>query len=197
MLRLYLYPGMLHVSHSKKDTDFKTLYLSTRDGVFHFLHRYTRDIPLIEDIMQQCYLRIWERMDVLDDPLNAGPLVRTYARNLLIDVIRKRMREDALWLEQLQQEAERIVDTSLNEAGKNQLLQLDRAIDALPVTVRTVYLLHRDDGLSYKDISSRLSISVSTVEKHMSKAIRLLKKEMLSDMSLVLTIVASSEWLKG
>lgn len=187
---------MPEISYSKKEQDFKQLYLSTRDGLFSYLNLYTRDIHLVEDIMQQCYLNIWERMDTILNPLQAGGLVRVYARNLLIDVIRKRMKEDILWLEQLQQEAARVVDQSLNAAGREQLVLLDAAVERLPGPARKVYLLHRENGLSYRQIAAELSISVSMVEKRMSKAIRLLKNEMLTDLPLVLLLVSGNEILK-
>lgn len=193
----YLCPGMLRNSDHNKVDNFKRLYFTTRDGLFNFLGRYTKDIPLIEDIMQQCYLNIWERMDAIHEPGQADGLVRTYARNLLIDVIRKRMKSDTVWLEQLELEAERVIDTSMNISGKHQLQLLDTAIEGLPVPVRTVYLLHRENGLSYKEIALSLSISVSMVEKHMSKAIRVLRSEVLTDMSLILLIVSGNELLKN
>jgi RNA polymerase sigma factor (sigma-70 family) len=187
---------MPEISYSKKEQDFKQLYLSTRDGLFSYLNLYTRDIHLVEDIMQQCYLNIWERMDRILNPLQAGGLVRVYARNLLIDVIRKRMKEDILWLEQLQQEAARVVDQSMNAAGREQLVLLDAAVEKLPEPARKVYLLHRENGLSYRQIAAELSISVSLVEKRMSNAIRLLKNELLTDLPLVLLMVSGNELLK-
>ncbi|MEI3797427.1 MULTISPECIES: RNA polymerase sigma factor [unclassified Chitinophaga] len=187
---------MSNNSYSKKEDDFNILYLATRARLFRYLSSYTKDIQLVEDIMQQCYLNIWEKMDTIRDPAAAGPLVRTYARNLMIDVIRRRMKEDIQWLEQLQQEAGLLIDPCINESGRQQLLQLETAIEKLPAPTRTVYLLHRESGLSYKEIAAKMSISVSMVEKHMSKAIRLLKKDILTDMSLVLTIMAGSEILK-
>ncbi|MGN7722708.1 RNA polymerase sigma factor [Chitinophaga sp. 22620] len=188
---------MPHIGYRRKEAEFNALYLTTRDGLFRFLSRYTKDVPLIEDIMQQCYMKIWERMDTLKNLSEAGPLVRTFARNLMVDVIRRRMKEDTVWLEQLHAEAtEHISSPAIDEAGKKQLLNLDAAIDHLPDATRTVFLLHREKGLSYKEIAAMMSISVSMVEKHMSKAIRILKREVLTDISQVLVLVAGAELLK-
>ncbi|HEY9258818.1 hypothetical protein [Chitinophaga sp.] len=58
-----------------------------------------------------------------------------------------------------------------------------------------MYILHREEGLSYRDIYFRMSISVSMVEKHMSKAIRLLKRDLLTNCELLLVIVAVNKFL--
>jgi RNA polymerase sigma factor (sigma-70 family) len=187
---------IMHIAYTKKADDFNNLYLTTRDGLFHFLSRYSKDIHLLEDIMQQCYLKIWEQADKIKDLAEAGPLVRVYARNLMIDTVRRRMKEDMQWLEQLQNEVAVIVDSAISETGKKQLLQLDTAIEKLPETVRKVYLLHRETGLSYREIATQLSLSVSMVEKYMSKAISLLRHEVMADMGMVLAVVAGSELLK-
>lgn len=188
--------GMPETRYNQKDHDFKQLYLSTRDGLYSYLKLYSNDIHLIEDIMQQCYLNIWEKMDNILNPLQAQGLVRVYARNLLTDVIRKRIKEDVLWLEQLQQEADKVVDSSLDAAGREQLILLDIAVEKLPAPNRIVYMLHRENGLSYREIAAQLAISVSTVEKRMSRAIRLLKKEMVADVPLILLMVSGNELLK-
>ncbi|MFT3751139.1 MAG: RNA polymerase sigma-70 factor [Agriterribacter sp.] len=50
-----------------------------------------------------------------------------------------------------------------------------RSIDLLPEKCKKAFLLSRSEDLSYKDISGHLNISVSTVEKHISKALKKLK----------------------
>ena len=44
-------------------------------------------------------------------------------------------------------------------------------VDALPARMREVFLLHRMEGLGYKEIAARLDISVRTVEWHVAEAI--------------------------
>lgn len=52
---------------------------------------------------------------------------------------------------------------------------INRSIGFLPEKCRQAFLLSRAEDLSYKDISGHMGISVSTVEKHISKALRILK----------------------
>ncbi|WP_212002033.1 RNA polymerase sigma factor [Chitinophaga sp. HK235] len=172
-----------------KERVFTGLYHASRDRLYQYLHQYTKDTHLLQDLLQQSYLKVWEKMDDMYDVENALPLLKTIARNLLVDVVRKRMKEDMTWLETVKGEAEQLLSTPA-ESSRNPMQALDAAIAQLPVNCRQVYLLHREEGLSYREISSRLSISVSMVEKHMSKAIRLLKHDLLTNYELLLIVVA-------
>lgn len=52
---------------------------------------------------------------------------------------------------------------------------IDSALRRLPPKCKEVFRLSRDEDQSYKDISSSLNISVSTVEKHIVKALKILR----------------------
>jgi RNA polymerase sigma-70 factor (ECF subfamily) len=45
------------------------------------------------------------------------------------------------------------------------------AVQALPPRMRDVFVLHRLEGIGYKEIAARLDISIRTVEWHISEAI--------------------------
>src|SRR3989344_4665123 len=51
------------------------------------------------------------------------------------------------------------------------ICQIDRAIAALPLPVKTAFLLSRLDGLSYPQIAAYMGISLATVERHMKRAL--------------------------
>lgn len=59
--------------------------------------------------------------------------------------------------------------------AKEFINEMNETIMQLPNKCRKAFLLSREDDLSYKDISKHLNISVSTVEKHICKALKLLK----------------------
>lgn len=62
--------------------------------------------------------------------------------------------------------------------GRDALRHLFILIDELPERTRTVFLLHRYEGLKYREIADRFGISVSSVEKHMIAAIHHLARNL-------------------
>lgn len=63
---------------------------------------------------------------------------------------------------------------------REELARVQAAIGLLPERCREIYLLNRIEGMSYSQISKNCDISVKTVEKHIGKALTLLRK-LLSD----------------
>ena len=57
--------------------------------------------------------------------------------------------------------------------------KIDHSLKTLPDKCRQVFELSRNEEYSYKDISENLGISVSTVEKHISKALKVLRRNVL------------------
>src|SRR5690606_11275792 len=61
---------------------------------------------------------------------------------------------------------------------------LQQAIQALPEQCRRVFLLSREDQLSNRSIAERMGISINTVERHMGKALRILRAH-LKELSVI------------
>jgi RNA polymerase sigma-70 factor (ECF subfamily) len=65
-------------------------------------------------------------------------------------------------------------------AGRQRLAALNAAVADLPDKTRTVFSLHKFEGLSYAEVAARLEISRSSVEKHMMDALRMLAAKVKS-----------------
>jgi RNA polymerase sigma-70 factor (ECF subfamily) len=181
-----MYPSPVH-----KEAAFTQLFYNTKDQVYSFLLQYTSDQHLIEDMMQVCYVRVWEKMENWQDTDKLLPLIKTIAKNLLLNEIRQKARLPLEWLP----EAERIeaiaLETDIRHTRQT-LQRIDKAIDALPDQCRKVYLLHREEKLSYQEIAEKLSISTQTVKNHMSRAIQLLKNELQVAYPLALLLLVTA-----
>lgn len=108
-------------------------------------------------------------------------LLNRIVRNLLIDRGRRlAARPVTLPIEAASEPAMRA-----EQADAIELEQMRRryraAVAALPNRMRQIFVLHRIDGLTYKDIAVRLDISVRTVEWHFGKAILRIGKELDSE----------------
>lgn len=156
----------------------KQLYELLFDSLCKFLNYYTHDLALIEDTIQDVFVSLWEDRQTVDIFY-----VKTYlfnaARNKMLNHIRnKRVRSEILthWAtdEINKQQMRDCVD-------KKEFLQIYRnAIDALPAQCREIFILSREEELSYQQIALLKRISVNTVESQMSIALKKIKHFMLS-----------------
>lgn len=100
-----------------------------------------------------------------------GAFLNRIVRNLLVDRSRRRTARPVHVA--LDREADLAVAPDQGDAIE--LEQMRRrykdVVASLPPRMREVFVLHRIDGLSYKDIAARLDISVRTVEWHIAQAI--------------------------
>lgn len=130
-----------------------------------------------EDLVQETFSRLMRRAD---ESLIGHPRQYLFrvARNLLVDRARKRAVRSETSLPAV--EMERLSATTVtpsDEAEARERLQLlEKTVGKLPQRCREVFILNRFYGLSYPSIAEQLSISQSTVEKHMIRAIAACRK---------------------
>lgn len=127
-----------------------------------------------EDLLHSAYVRLQEYGARASVENEEGFLVRT-AVNLSIDDWRRRR----LGGEPLDEDsAAAIADPAPRQdevlAYRIRLERVRRRIGRMSSRTREVFLLHRLDGLKYREIAARLGISQSAVEKHVAKAVAFL-----------------------
>lgn len=128
-----------------------------------------------EDIVQELFVTLWNRRDQLPD-MGALPgyLHRAVRNRALNDLRRRRTAERWLALRDPDPVDVPVAVSTLVEAELAGRIQA--ALGALPPRTREVFLLHRDQGLTYGGIAAALGISVKTVETLMSRALRSLRQ---------------------
>ena len=104
--------------------------------------------------------------------VNPAAFLRRIARNLLIDRARRRAANDvvALGLDE-ERDAACPPQQEWGLEAEDLLRLYTQAVGSLPEKTRRVFLMHRVEEFSYREIHQELGISISTVEYHMMKAL--------------------------
>ncbi len=129
----------------------------------------------VDDIVQEAFLRVSTQSTDAQIENPRGFLFRV-ARNLTFDLLRRRSVRNNY---AAAQDAERSADRSRFQSRSAETVVSARqdlevildAVDDLPPKCREVFLMQRREGLPYAEIASRLGITESMVQKHMSKAL--------------------------
>jgi len=121
-------------------------------------------------------VKIWESRHKLEDYRLLNSYIFTIAYNNSIYLIRKKI-NNTKYLEHLKNSATiNFSPTIISQIEFNELNnQAEKLIANLPERQKQVYLLHREEGLTYPEIAEKLGISKNTVENHMVKALKYLQ----------------------
>lgn len=149
---------------------FRKYYELYYDQLCHFLNFYTQDITIIEDVLQEVYLKLWENRDEIEIQY-----IKTYlfhaAKNRVLNHLRDEQNRHYLlenWFNQQQQEKQGKECYDLEQFTT----LLYKVIEQLPEKCREIFLLSRQEKLTYKQIAEKLDISVKTVEAQMGIALK-------------------------
>lgn len=131
----------------------------------------TRRSPDAEDMLQSAIVRMHEysRDHTINNPT---AFILRAARNLSIDAARhSQFLSDVV----VDGRTEHIADRSAIQdevvATRIRLERVREAIGRLSPRTRTVFLMHRIEGLKYREIAAELGITVSAVEKNIARAV--------------------------
>lgn len=161
-----------------------------------FAVSYIRNTDDAEDLIQDTILKIWESEIDIPSCENIGALLYTILRNKCLDYIKHKIVElkhnHAITGEynSLLANMYALEDNSINIITNNQIKEaLNKALQKLPKQTRDVFIMNKFNDLKYKEIADELSISVKTVEYHISRAFSLLRKEMGGYYALIYLVI--------
>jgi RNA polymerase sigma factor (sigma-70 family) len=153
------------------------LYRKHRPRLLRFLERRSQP-DQAADIVQRLFARLAARgtaaLLAIEEP---GVYLHQAARNLLRNEARAAARRSAhlhLCLDDVPLAAP---DPVAALEARDMLRRLEAAVARLEPRTREIFLAHRIDGYSYREIAFRTGLSVKTVEKHMSRAIARLGRQ--------------------
>lgn len=156
---------------------YKALYYRYFDRLYKFIWFRLRAGEISLDLTQELFTRIWKNRATLDPTKSIKAYLYRIANNLVINHLQKNTVEmnyrDHL---SRQNKVHRTNDTfDLRE-------EIQKAIDSLPDKSRTVFILHRFEEFTYAEIAVSLNVSIKTVEKRMSLALKQLRKDLAPHM---------------
>lgn len=154
---------------------FENLFDQYFDSIKGFVYYKTGNLTVSEDIVQETFIKLWERRDKIKEE-TVKSLLYTISSNLSKNHIKHQHVVFNFANKQKLQNFSESPQQVLEEAEFNEKLQA--AIGSLSEAHRTTFLMNRIDQITYADIALRLDISIKTVEKRMSIALKHLYKEL-------------------
>lgn len=160
---------------------FRSIYDQLHRRIFQLLTSLVKEPEQAEELLQETFVCLWVNREKLDPRQPLYPYVYLTARRLAIDHFRKRMTEEKakrslkLELEDVSYETDELIDAA------DLYRFAEEAIRTLPRQQQTVFMLSRQQGLSYDEIAEQLEISPNTVKNHLVSALKTLKRHFIKN----------------
>lgn len=147
-------------------------------GLVLFASQYVMYEEDAEEIVQDFFVRVWQKRDQVNQTGTLKPYFFTSVKNSSLNFLYKQKHQHKLIQEivkisenNLLYQPDVFVMSDLQDA-------IRKAVNALPPKCREVFILSRINGLKNEDIANKLNLSKRTVETHVSNGLKQLRIEL-------------------
>jgi RNA polymerase sigma-70 factor (ECF subfamily) len=140
----------------------------------------TNDAHAAKDIVQNVFLRFWNKKDTLIIKTTPDAYLYKAVINETLNYLDTKKR-----LPFVQNEKEAfLVNSGQTSEEEIHYIELEQKVNSLlaklPPQCRKVFMLSRFENMSYKEIAQFLDISENTVDNHIKKALLLFRKSLIN-----------------
>jgi RNA polymerase sigma-70 factor (family 1) len=169
---------------------FREIYEHYQGRIFLFAYRFTKSKDAAEEVVQEVFVKLWERREQIRVEKNFRNYILRITKNLILDGFKKAA-HDKKAQQHILSHMNALRSTTAEQLLQKELERLHRqAIDALSPQKKVVYLLSREEELSYDQIAEKLGISKNTVRNQVSDAIQSIREYISSHPDLACLMVA-------
>ncbi len=157
---------------------FEKLYFENYTSLCRMVHRFVRDTDIARDIVQDVFIKYWklQQGNVIHEIPEA--YLHRACINESLNFLKERDRRtsrEGTYAEDRSDYAGTADQPDATLMAEETTSSITTAIDGLPPVCRQTFLLSRYEYKSYTEIAALLNISVNTVEKHIGKALSVLR----------------------
>ena len=152
---------------------FEGLYRAHAAAIFGLCRRMVRDETEARELVQDVFVRAWERLTSFRGQSVFGTWLHRLAVNVVLSDRRSAWRRSRY---EITHEAHDELPVASREAPAGLAMDLEQVIAALPDGARTILVLHDIEGYGHDEIATLTGLSVGTSKSQLFRARRLLRE---------------------
>lgn len=173
--------------------DFESCFRQLYPTMCIYVGRYLKEDSLVEDIVQEAFLKLWDKYDNFDHLYKIKAFLYITVKNSALNLLKQTVASDKYNERYLSEpvllEAE--FERAIIEGERNRMIH--QAIELLPPQTKKVVELSMSDKTN-QEIAEILGISIDTVKTLKKRAYKVLREE-LADHYLLTVILFTSLFL--
>lgn len=155
---------------------YQELFERYAPRIYKFSLSYLKNKTDSEELVQEVFMKIWEKREMLDHSKNIKSFIFKIAVNAIYDFIRRKNIEAAFNNFTKENSDVESDDTWQSVIFEDMKQNLQSLVEQLPVQQQRIFHLSKTDGLSNEEIAAKLNLSKRTVENHLYRAVSTLKE---------------------
>ena len=160
---------------------FDQMFQKYGPTLYSFVVSIIKEEAESEEVVQDIFLKIWEKRKELQPDLSFKSYLFTIALNAAKKYYRKKLQSDK-YKQELAIELSNDTSHDLSVLEYQNLLDyVDNLINKLPAARREIFILSKKEGLKNLEIAQKLNISEQTVKNQLVTALKFLKAEAEND----------------
>lgn len=157
---------------------FDVIYRDYSSAMFAICLRYTKNTDKAADILQEAFIKIYNKRDLFNPKYELGGWIKRIVINEAINLYRQEKKFEFVE-EDNYFETEDDEELYVEDAGGLDLKKvLYEILEELPDGYRTVFSMYVLDNLKHQEIADFLGISVNTSKTQLSKARKMIRKKL-------------------
>jgi RNA polymerase sigma-70 factor (ECF subfamily) len=158
--------------------DFKTNILPVSKKLLRFATQLLKDEDEAKDVVQDVFLKLWQKRDELEKVENIEAFAMRMTRNRCLDVIRA-SKTIPINAETDRRMKEETVDVHNQVEFTESANQIKKLINGLPDLQRTVMYLRDIEQFSYEEIAETTELQLNAIRVNLSRARKKVRDEFL------------------
>ncbi len=157
---------------------FENIYRQYWEPLFNKAYSYLRDENDTKELIQELFVELWQNRHTLEIHTSLSGYLQSATRFKVLNYFKSATVRER-YIASVKPDSPSSGSDVEDAVNYSELhAALHAALQLLPAQPRRVYELRQNQGLSNAEIADSMHISVSTVEKHMIKAVKHIRKQL-------------------
>jgi len=175
-----------HIDDKYIKQEFEEVFRLYFIPLSHFAQKFVVDLDTAKDIVHEVFIKIWEKREEIDWNKSIKSYLFTAVHNRSLNYLRDSKKQAFTDFDAELLKEEKVFKEENFLEAEELSVQINKALAKLPEKCREVFMLNRFEDLKYAQVAEKLNISIKTVEAQMSKALRILKEELIQYLKFVI-----------